>query len=160
MMLRISSNLKQKCSLSNVLSNSCQLPCGLYSNHTKYSTYLAKNDLTYLPLISCATHNPLRVFFIITPLKCSASNTMRNQNTIQVLKDNWHLVQQYVTALLHKNITLSSVFPRICPKSIGFLENAVLWLNSWPIQKKSGIKGFFSVSDETEASRYRCAKTL
>ena len=57
----------------------------------------------------------------------------------------------------HEN-KCTSVYPRICPKSISFLEHVFLWLNSWPIQKKLGIKGFFSVSDETEASRYRGAK--
>ena len=51
-----------------------------------------------------------------------------------------------------------SVFPRICPKGIGFLEDAVLWLNSWLLQKKLGIKRFFSVSDETKVSRL--GKTL
>ena len=45
------------------------------------------------------------------------------------------------------------MIPGICPKSIGFLEDAVLWLNSWPNQKKLGIKVFFSVPDEMEASR-------
>ena len=57
-------------------------------------------------------------------------------------------------------LTLIQCFPQDLSKSIGFLEDAVLWLNSWPIQKKLGIKGFVSVSDETEASLYRCAKKL
>ena len=48
----------------------------------------------------------------------------------------------------------SFIIGGIAPKSIGFLKDAVLWLNSWPIQKKLGIKVFFSISDKTEASRY------
>ena len=48
-------------------------------------------------------------------------------------------------------------FPVI--QHIQCFPDAVSWLNSWPIQKKLGIKGFFSETDETEASLYRCAET-
>ena len=44
-------------------------------------------------------------------------------------------------------------FPQDLSKEYDFLEDAILWLNSWPIQKKLGIEGFFRVTGE---SGYQC----